>query len=286
MSHRRATRTACLVALLGALLSQPASATSPWIPEQWDLQATGSFVYETFDEFYGGETLTDFPPGHLDQYSTRLFFDLGVWRDLAFDLSLGFTGTQSSTIPGDIGLDDTLMGLRWRAVDEFEMEQRWVPTLSLRVGGIIAGTYDPDTFPAAAGVGGSGFEANVALGKLLPWGFVASSDFGYRTRSNDVPDDWRAHVTLSKTFFERLNLEAGFTHKQSIDGIDLGDPGFTPARSPELREIYSNIEVGISTIDSRSFQYGLFYAYTLDGRNTGKKNIVGASVSIPFRFAR
>jgi len=286
MSHGRATRTTCLVALLGALLSQPASATSPWIPEQWDLQATGSFVYETFDEFYGGEELTDFPPGHLDQYSTRLFFDLGVWRDLAFDLSLGFTGTQSATIPGDIGLDDTLMGLRWRAVDEFEMEQRWVPTLSLRVGGIIAGTYDPDTFPAAAGVGGSGFEANVALGKLMPWGFVVSSDFGYRIRSNDVPDDWQTHVTLSKTFFERLSLEAGFTHKESIDGIDLGDPGFTPARSPELREIYSNIEVGISTIDSRSFQYGLFYAHTLGGRNTGKKNIVGASVSIPFRFAR
>jgi hypothetical protein len=277
---------AIALTLMAPGLVREAQATSAWIPDEGDLQASASFAYETFDEYYGGSTLNDFPPGHLNQYSTRIFFDYGLWRDLAFDASLGFTATQSGTIPGDSGLDDTFLGLRWRAVDEFEMEQRWVPTVALRVGGIIAGTYDPDTFPAAAGVGGSGFETNVALGKLMGWGFALSSDFGYRIRSNNVPDDWQVHVMASKTFFERVSVQAGFRHKHSIGGIDLGEPGFTPQRSPELREIYSDLEVGLSTLDSRGLEYGLFYAYTLDGRNTGKKNIIGASISIPFRFAR
>lgn len=279
-------RLAAPTAALAVLLAGDAAAVSPWVPEQGDLQTSASFVFETFDEFYAAGSQTVFPPGDLNQYSTRIFLDYGLWRDLAADLSLGFSATQSDTIPGDSGLDDTTLGLRWRAVDEFEYEQRWVPTLSLRAGGIIAGTYDTDTFPAAVGVGGSGFEANVALGKLMGWGFAVSSEFAYRIRDNHVPDDWQTRVTLSKSFFERVSLETGIHHKQSIDGIDLTDPGFTPQRSPELREIYTDLEVGLSTVDSRGLQYGLFYAYTLDGRNTGKKNIVGASLSIPFRFQR
>jgi hypothetical protein len=284
--RRKAVFRLAIGATAALLLVGEARATSPWVPEPGDLQASASFAFETFDEYYSGDGLEDFPPGYLNQYSTRLFLDLGLWRDLAFDLSVGFTGTQSGSIPGDSGLDDTMLGLRWRAVDEFEFEQRWVPSLALRVGGIIAGTYDPDTFPAAAGVGGSGFEADVALGKLMGWGISAASEFAYRVRNNHVPDDWQTRVTLSKTFFELVSLELGVHHKESIDGIDVNDPGFTPQRSPELREIYTNLDVGLSVLDSRGVQYGLFYAYTLDGRNTGRKNIVGASLSIPFRFAR
>lgn len=277
---------AAAAGVLALLLAGPALAVSPWIPEENDLNASGSFVFETFDEYYGGTKLGDFPPGHLHQYTTRLFFDYGVWNDLALDASLGFTATTAPTIPGDSGLDDTYLGVRWRALDEFEAESRWVPTLALRLGGIIAGTYDPDLFPAAAGVGGSGGEVQLALGKMVGWGFALSSDFGYRIRNNHVPQDWQVRALVSKSFFERATLEAGVHHKQAVDGIDLGDPGFTPARSPELREIYTDLEVGLGLHDGRGLDYHLFYAYTLDGRNTGKKNIAGASITIPFRFGR
>lgn len=278
-------RTAA-VAGLAVLLAGEASAASPWVPESGDLHTATSFVYQTFDEFYASDSLNDFPPGRLNQYSTRLFVDYGLGYGLAFDADLGFTATQADGLPDQNGLDDTHLGLRWRLVDEFAMDQPWAPTLALRVGGIIAGSYDTDNFPAAPGVGGSGFESNVALGKLLPCGFSLSSDFAYRIRDNDVPDDWRIRATVGKTLFEHFSVEGGIHHKESIDGIDLDDAGFAPNRAPELREIYTNLEAALSAIGPGDLQYNLFYAYTLDGRNTGKKHIVGASISVPFRFAR
>jgi hypothetical protein len=233
-----------LCTLLLLVAGAPARATAPWIPEEGDLYTTSGFVYETFDEMYKRKDLESFPPGTQNQFTGFVQLEYGFWNDLAADARIGYTGTTTTTFADKHGLDDTRLGIRWRILDEFDSEHRTTPTLTARVGGIIAGTYDDGVFPTAPGDGGNGVEFGLAAGKLLGHGFVLSGSGGYRIRDNKIPDEWELRLTAAKTFFEWLSLSAGFHHKASLSGVDLGDPTFTPDRAPELRETPARSAVG------------------------------------------
>jgi hypothetical protein len=279
-------RRPILLAGFLTLLALPAAAATPWIPVEGDLEVGTSFQFEAFDELYEGSSLVPFPPGNLDQASTRLYLDYGLWEDFAVDARIGWTGTFSQGASGTNGLDDTYLGLSWRVLDELGADNRWVPTLTLRAAAIIAGTYDASTFPVAPGDGASGGEFELAIGKLAGRGFAASLVGGYRVRNNNVPDDWKIRVGLSQTLFDRLTLGLGFLQDTSISGLDVDDPGFGPGLAPQLREIYSNIEAWVGLVDSRGVNYDVGYAHTLAGRNVGKKHIVSFLVTIPFDLRR
>lgn len=277
---RRETLTCGLVAAL-LCLALPASANSPWPLEKGALDLTPFVIYETFDEFYKAEARTDFPPGRYKQIVAGISLEYGVFDDLTVDLTLAYV-RGFGDVPVNDGLYDTHLGLRYRILDEFESEHEWMPTLSFRFGGIIAGSYEVEgLFPGIPGDKASGIEGEFLMGKLLPHGVGIITALGLRARELSVPLEWHFRIGAFKTFFDSVVVSAAFDQWRATSGIDIGGPGFTPDRFRELKEITQNIEVAIAYTDRGGRYYSSYYTRTVGGRNTGIKNIVGGMITIP-----
>lgn len=257
---------------------------SVWLPEQQKLVVTPSYVYQTFDQFWMGKQKVKLD-GDLWQHTALLSFDYGLTEDTALDASVGWVWSETDA-PGlgvvnrnlnDDGLTDTTIGIRQRFIDETDYNQWWLPSLALRVGGIIEGTYD-ENFPFSAGDGASGAEASLLAGKTICPGFGWYGDVGYRYRDGHVPDDWfgSAGVFVAWKF---LSLTAGYRFTEGLSGPDIGDPGFT---FPKVKEISQNVEVSLGFTDPGGRFYQVFYAHTFDGRNTGERNVFGGAISLTF----
>jgi len=264
---------------------------SAWLPAQHQFKATPGFSFSTFDEFWMGSSKVDNPPNgkSMDQYTGYLSLDYGILEQLAADVTVGYTATDSDAFGGDAsddGLMDTSVGLRLRLLDEFASDSPYVPTLAIRIGGIIAGTYDPNK-PFSAGDGADGFESSLLLGKTIrDTGFGFYGDIGYRVRENPVPDE----VFGTAGIFQQIgviNLAFGYRHIQSLSGLDIGGSGFNPALGdshgfPALEEINQIIEGAVSLSDNGGRNYQLSVGTNVDGRNTGDKVLVGVNVTLPF----
>lgn len=239
--------------IFSALLVAGASGTSAWaqsawFPAQQEFIATPGFVFSTFDEFWTGQSKVNNPPSgkSLDQYTGFLNMEYGIIPRLAADLTLGYTETHTDSFGGDSdsGLTDTLFGLRYLLLEEQQVQ----PAVAIRVGGIIAGTYD-ENLPFSAGDGAHGLEASLLLGKRFgDSGFGAYGDIGYRFREAYVPEDLFGSVGLFKEFLEvfqhsdAFTVSAGYRHVQALDGLNIGGAGFDPSLGPStgfpaLREI-------------------------------------------------
>lgn len=250
---------------------------SVWLPEAGKMVVTPSYVYQTFDEFWMGEAKVGLG-GELNQHTALLGFDWALAGDTALDASVGWVWSEADGIFGDAnddGLTDTTFGLRQRFIDENDLNLWFVPSLALRVGGIIEGTYD-ENFPFSAGDGASGAEASLLGGKTICPGFGLYGDVGYRYRDGRVPDDFfgSAGVFLAWKF---LSATAGYRFTEGLSGNDIGDLGFT---FPTVKEISRNVEFSIGFTDPGGRYYQAFYAHTFDGRNTGERDIFGGSISL------
>ena len=251
------------------------------------LIATVSYQYQRYDEFWAGDTSVDLElaTGFREQrqHSSFLTLEYGIIDDLTLDITAGYSWTEFHDGPGhdltDDGLADTTFGVRYRVLDE--RKYAWVPTISLRVGGIVAGTYD-DSFPFSAGDGANGFETSALFAKQFCPGFGFYGEIGYRWRDHNVPDDLFGAAGLAVTFKD-VTLSVGYRHTEGQSGPDIGGPGFGTAFGfPQVKEIDQRIEASLSYTDLGGRNYALYFAQTLEGRNTGEKSIFGVSVSVPF----
>lgn len=227
---------------------------SAWIVNQGEWNVTTSFTYQTYDSFWAGTTEVSPPPfaDEVNQYTALISVEYGFWEDFAVDITGGYVLAEvdGGTFDDNDGAADTLIGLRWNIVDEFESESPYMPTLTLRLGGIIAGSYE-ESMPHSPGDGASGAEFSLLYGKSFgETGFGLFGDLGFRVRSDDVPEDFFTSVGLYKTLFDNFTVSAGYRLNHGLDGLDIGGPGFTPARFPELQEINHNIEAGVSYTDA------------------------------------
>jgi hypothetical protein len=126
----------------------------------------------------------------------------------------------------------------------------------------------------------SGVEGSIIWGKVFgASGFGVQGDAGLRYRTEHVPDDFFVSAGLFQTFFDRLTLSFNFRHVHAMSGPDIGDPGFT---FPEVKEIASSLEYGLTYQDEGGRYYSAFVAHTIDGRNTSDRLVVGFSFGIPF----
>jgi hypothetical protein len=268
---------------------------SAWLPLQSQFILTPGFAYSTFDEFWVGRDRVDPLEDNdesLDQYTGYVSLEYGILPDLAADVTVGYTATSDTDTFGndsDNGLADTFFGVRYRVV----REQDVVPAVVLRVGGIIAGSYDENT-PFSAGDGAHGFEASVLLGKRFGTsGFGAYGDLGYRVRENPVPDDLFGSVGVFKEFVnvfqssDAITGSVGYRHVQGLSGLDIMGSGFNPALGsshgfPALREINQLIEGAVGYTDVCGRQYQFTVAKSVDGRNTGNKLVFLFAISVPF----
>jgi len=290
-----------LVGLVALAAGTQLQAQSAWMPYQGRLTVTPGFSFSTFDEFWVGRDIRNSAlrsnDESLDQYTGFVALEYAITDRLAADATIGYTATSSAEmtfgVGSDDGLADTLIGLRYQLVEE----QRTIPAVTFRVGGIIAGTYDRNK-PFSAGDGANGAEFSLLMGKQFgDSGFGIYGDIGYRLRENPVPDDLFGSVGLFKQFIgvfqesDAVTLNFGYRHVQGLSGLDIGGPGFAPPLGPAngfpaLKEINQLIEGSIGYGDSRGRQIQFTVAKSVAGRNTGDKLIFLITVSWPFDIVR
>ncbi|HZJ14070.1 MAG TPA: hypothetical protein VFD27_03425 [Chthoniobacteraceae bacterium] len=272
-----------------ALVASAAHAQlSAYTPLRNQLIVTPSYQYQFYDSFWAGDTKVDLDVAtgydEQQQHSAYLTLEYGVLDNLALDVTFGYTWTSFTDGPGpdltDDGWADTTFGVRYRVLDERNFH--CLPTVTLRVGGIVAGTYDPE-FPFSAGDGADGIEVSALTGKQLCPGLGLYGEIGYRWRDEDVPDDLFGAVGLSVTYIKNLTLSVGYRHTEGQGGPDIGGPGFgVDYGFPQVKEVDQRIEASLGYTDDGGRNYAFYFAQTLDGRNTGEKSIFGVSISIPF----
>jgi len=270
--------------LLMVALSGTASAERVWLPEKGTLVAAPVVVYETFDTIYEAKNEVAYPPGRYKQVTVLAAFDYGVLDGVALDFMIGYVNGFGEPPPNNGGLYDTTLGVTVELLDEFEWDSPYVPTLTMRLGGIIAGTYDAEgaDFPGIPGDKANGIEGEIAAGKILPMDFGVTGALGIRARDKGVPMDWHVRLSAFKTIAGVLSVNLAYDQWLSMSGLDIGGPGFTPDRFRELREDSGNIEVGASFRDPWGLDWSVFYARTVMGRNTGIKDVVGFVLGVPF----
>ncbi len=265
--------------LLPAVGSNVARGQSAWLPAPHEWEAAVSYTFETFDVFYRANQKMDYPE-QLDQHTAGIYIDYGLRPNLAFDMRLGYVRTRDGDLTSD-GLMDTLIGLRWKVVDEFSQNNEWAPTIAIRLGGVIEGNYEVG-FPSAVGDGASGFSGSLLFGKTFPKGFGAVGEIGYLWRNKKVPEEYFVTTGVFRRFGQHLDIGLGYRLRRGLSGLDIGAPGFTPARFPELKEISHNIDFTLGWSGDSGRYYSLTLARTIDGLNTGEKTIVSVGASFSY----
>ncbi len=176
-------------------------------------------------------------------------------------------------------MTDTRFGISYRILDEFQSINEAAPTITLRLGGIVRGTYNTG-FLNSVSDGANGVEVGAKFGKV----FIASSsgiygDIAYRWLSSTVPDEWEVGLGVYKTW-GKLTYSAGLREKHSVDRIDILSPGFTLERFTDVQKKNRSAELSVTWNLKPSSFISLGYARTLDGENTPKKNVIVTAMSI------
>ncbi|PYJ84485.1 MAG: hypothetical protein DME22_12645 [Verrucomicrobia bacterium] len=272
-----------LAALCGLCLSSARAQQSPWLPVEHQFVISPAYSFETFDKFWFGKTKMSLKPDDSIQHTAYLDAEYGLSANLALDLTAGYMWAESKAFnpahvtENDAGWLDTTFGVRYRLVDEHNTSSLFTPTLTLRVGGIIEGTYQPN-YLFSAGAGASGVETSLLFGKTVgQTGLAIYGDVGYRHRGEHVPDNFFSRIGVSEAILICLTINVSYRHAQSLSGGDIGAVPF-----PQTKQNVEQIEAGIGFTDKRNRAFQIFVAETLDGRNVAQKSIVGISASFPF----
>lgn len=279
---------AALFGLAAAALGQ-----TPWGVAQGKTVVTPTVIYEAFDSAYVGEAqlttgqiLSTPVSPELSVQTFLVNLEYGVTDRLTLDLTVGYTrasgdlpdAANASLGPDEVdGLADSLVGLRYKVLDEFANPS--LPTVSLRVGAVLAGTYDEGLLNSP-GDGANAVEASVLFGRLFAENrFGVFGNLGYRFRDNDSPNDLFYRISAFGRVTDGLTLGAGYSAVLGQDGPDILGPGF--GRFPQVKEEQHLLEAYASVTDGPR-QYTLILAQTLDGRNTPDKTAIALTVGFEF----
>jgi hypothetical protein len=255
---------------------------SPFTPAEGGGDVEISYTRQEADEFNPGNAQAPLPR-ELSQDSVSLTLSYGISQRLTADLKVGYAKSSFLTDPvlapqgGLDGLTDIHIGLRYKVLDQVDGAPL---TLTLGVAGIIDGGYRTGALPAV-GDGGSGGQAGIALGRSIG-PVTLSGHAGYRTRSNSVPDEIFGAANVSISPISGVSLYGGLSFVDSTSGIDIGGPGFSPARFPEVEEDYKIWSLGASAFLSDRISANLGYGKKFDGRNTARSEFFRVGLGYSF----
>ena len=260
--------------------------SNPWLPEPGTLNTVLSYTFQTADNFYFGNEKTDLPTD-LSQHTVSDYLEYGLTDSIALDARLGYASSDFIQTPPDgpspfaaslDGLTDTNLGIRWRILDELIGDPL---TVTFRAAGIIEGTYRTGALNAI-GDGSSGGEFSVLAGRFFDNGFSLSGETGYRTRAKPVPDEFFANFRGGYALTSKLGVGVSYQIAESLGGIDIGGPGFTPARFPAVNEDYQIFGVDLNYHLTPKAFISVNYGLTVTGRNTSNQDIFGVNLGYSF----
>ena len=250
---------------------------SPWLPVPGSTQIFAGFTHQSGDEFYLGTE--KMPLGDtLEQDTYSIGAQHGLADALAIDVQLNYAKINFGS-GSESALGDSSIGINWRVLDEFDSTTK--PTVTLRAAALIAGSYEVGKIDAI-GDDASGLELSVLAGKYLTPGLTVSGELGYRYRSGEVPDDIWASANVGYSLASFVSVSAGYTATRSRGDLDIGGPGFSPPRFPEVQEDRDLIKVGAAFAVASSTSLNLNYGTVVSGRNTTKADVWGISVVTSF----
>jgi hypothetical protein len=272
-----------LISMLPVLLAPAVThAANPWLPEAGRWNVGLSYSQQSADELYAGDQRADLP-ADLDQSTLLVNISYAPNYVLALDFTTGYAKSEFISVPGLSpddeldGVQDVRLGARYLLRDEVVTEDLSV-TLGAAV--IIAGDYDTGALNAI-GDGANGLEGSVSLGRQFGNGLALAGDLGYRYRDEDVPNEWFGSLDAIYAFTDRISARVGYSMANATSGLDIGGPGFSPARFPEVEEDFQLASAGVNVAFSSAMSLALDVGQKFDGRNTSRSQIWG----LTFRFA-
>ena len=280
------TRSLLSAAALALPMACWAEGASPWLPIPGQLTLNISHTQQSAKTAYIGDMelpLSAITGGGAQTYersTTTLRLGYGISDALALDLSLGSGRVKVGAADNDSGSQDSTVGLSWRVLDEFE--RPGLPTLTLRVGAIFKGSYEGQRL-AAIGNDENGFEAALLLGKQITNIWSAWAEVGLQNRAGQVPNASFYEVGTRLSVLPGLSLSLGYASKQYGGNLDIGGPGFSPARFQEVKAERGVTKLGVSYAFAGNQAVALNLGKVSSGRNTPKENrITGLSYTLAF----
>jgi hypothetical protein len=272
---------AALVSPLAAL----AEGETPWLPIPSQLLLGLSVTEQSGDEAWIGTMrlpVTAITGGGASKYrrsTTVLRATYGLSDAFALDASIGAGKVRAGAADNDSGFIDSTVGLSWRLLDEFE--RPGLPTFTLRGAAIFAGGYDGGRF-GAIGKGENGVELALLVGKQFgPVALWAGA--GIQNYAGSVPNARFYDVGARYRLGSAWSVSLGYSDKRYRSDLDIGGPGFTPARFQEVQEERALGKIGLSYAFAANQGVALNLARVVSGRNTVRDDqIVNLSYTYGF----
>lgn len=276
--------------LTGLALTLPTIASaegdSPWLPIPGQFTLGVSQTEQSGNAAYIGSDkvpLSMITGGGASSYkrsTTSVRLGYGISDALALDASIAYGNVKVGAADSSSGLTDSVVGLNYRVLDEFE--QPGLPSLTVRAAAIIAGNYDGARL-AALGNAKSGLEFAVILGKQVTTALAFWGEIGIQNRSGAVPTASFFEINARYRFAPEWSASLGFTDKKYGGSLDIGGAGFSPARFQEVRAERSLAKLSIGYAIAGNQSIALNYAQLVSGRNTVKDDqIIGLSYTYAF----
>ena len=264
-------------------LSQNAVAQTPWLPSPGSSDLTFSIAEQKADKFKPGNASGDLP-STLKQTNYALAYNYGVSDVLAFDATIGYAKSSFIVVPGLApngglsGVTDSRLGLRYRLLDDTGADPI---SVTLGAAALLKGSYDTGAL-SSIGDGANALEVSVSVGKIFNSMFSAYGTVGYRDRKAPVPNEnfvkLGANLNFTPMFFAGVNYEK----VDAKDGLDIGGPGFSPPRFPEVQEDYSLSSVTLGFKINKSLTAAVQFGDKKGQRNTSEGKVVGFSIQAAF----
>ena len=270
-SLKFATLAVSLLAL--PIIAQAQNAV--WLPAPGSGSLSLSYLSQDADRFYIGSSLMALPFGTIKLNTTTLAGQYALADGIAVDAKLPYA-RRTSGIGSDSGMADARVGVTWRFLDEFE--RRSAPSVAVRVGAIIAGNYQTQR-PDSIGDGASGYEVSLLIGRYVTSAIGLHGELGIRDRNKGVPNETFLSLGADWRVLPALTASVGFTDTRASGNLDIGGPGFTPARFQQVAEKRSVANVGLSYAISPRFSVSGNIGKVTAGRNTPKANLYNIGLS-------
>jgi hypothetical protein len=280
MIYKTPIATALLVAITSSCVH--AASNSPWTPAAGSADVTFSFASQTADRFFVGNQEMMLPTD-LELDSTDLTLAYGISDTLALDVQIGYASSDFLTDPGLApqgglsGLRDSRIGLRYNLIGS----EQDLPTVTIGLAALIAGSYDTGAI-TAIGDGETGVEAQILVGHAFESGLALSAGFAHRSFSNDVPSNNVFDLGVGYAFTDVFSAGLFYQDVSADGNLDVGGPGFSPARFPELDEEYSLYGGSLSVALGDAWSIGLDVGRKNDGKNTAKSRFFQIGITRSF----
>lgn len=280
---KRITRISALL-LAGVSANVLAEGTSPWLPIPGQLSVSVGYADQSGDSAYIGTQELDIDQitgGGADEFereTSTIALSYGLSDSLALDAVVSYAEVDSGRADSDRGLGDSLLGLSWRVSDEYVQTQ--LPTITLRVGAILKGAYNGARL-ASIGKDANALEFAAIIGKsFTPW-LSLSAQAGVQDYDDDVPTYYFYELGAHFTPAPGWSIGLGYAEKEGDTDLDIGEPGFSPARFQEVAEERSMVKASVG------YGFGnqgiaLLFSQVVDGRNTVEDDSLGFSYTYAF----